>query len=204
MSHRRRSRDRRWPQKLNEELHELHSESLESDESPGARVRKDLPAPDSAARPAQHSRRQQTLLQGWCVQVTKRPLNRGMEVVRSDWTALREAGAAGVYQRLFTDQPVEIYLGLYRETVRTGRWTLLVYRKSCARRETYTAPHRRHVAAARKSAHRAVAESHRVCHDHGGRSARPIFNIRRIAALLSKQDRPVEAGMATLGLISTP
>ncbi len=41
--------------------HELHPESLAGDESPGARVRKDLPAPDSAARPAQHSRRQQTL-----------------------------------------------------------------------------------------------------------------------------------------------
>jgi DNA polymerase-2 len=77
----------------------------------------------------------------------------GMEVVRRDWTALAKQVQRELYQRLFTDQPVEVYLADIVRTVRDGALdNLLVYRKNLRKgAEAYTATTPPHVAAARKS-----------------------------------------------------
>ena len=77
----------------------------------------------------------------------------GMEVVRRDWTALAKQVQRELYQRLFTDQPVDAYLSEVVRKVRNGELDeLLVYRKNL-RKETaqYTATTPPHVVAARKS-----------------------------------------------------
>jgi DNA polymerase-2 len=77
----------------------------------------------------------------------------GMEVVRSDWTALAKDVQRELYQRLFTDQPVDAYLLDVVKRVRSGALDdSLVYRKNLRKRtQEYTATTPPHVAAARKS-----------------------------------------------------
>lgn len=77
----------------------------------------------------------------------------GMEVVRRDWTALAKQVQRELYHRLFTDQPVDVYLADVVKRVRNGELDdALVYRKNL-RKETgeYTATTPPHVVAARKS-----------------------------------------------------
>jgi DNA polymerase-2 len=129
----------------------------------------------------------------------------GMEVVRSDWTALAKQVQRELYQRLFTDQPVEIYLADIVKTVRDGALDkLLVYRKSLRKgAETYTATTPPHVAAARKS--RTPARGRKVIEyvmTTGG--PEPLDNIQHPPDrehYVSRQIRPVaEPVLATLGL----
>jgi DNA polymerase II len=129
----------------------------------------------------------------------------GMEVVRSDWTALAKQVQRELYQRLFTDQPVEIYLADFVKTVREGALDkLLVYRKSLRKgAETYTATTPPHVAAARKS--RTPARGRKVIEyvmTTGG--PEPLDNIQHPPDrehYVTKQIRPVaEPVLATLGL----
>ena len=77
----------------------------------------------------------------------------GMEVVRRDWTALAKQVQRELYHRLFTDQPVDVYLADVVKRVRKGDLDdALVYRKNL-RKDTdeYTATTPPHVVAARKS-----------------------------------------------------
>src|SRR4026209_345633 len=76
-----------------------------------------------------------------------------MEVVRRDWTALAKQVQRELYQRLFTDQAVDVYLAEIVRRVRSGELDAdLVYRKNLRKdAEEYTATTPPHVAAARKS-----------------------------------------------------
>jgi DNA polymerase-2 len=76
----------------------------------------------------------------------------GMEIVRRDWTELAKRVQREMYERLFSDRPVDDYLCGVVQDVRAGRLDgLLVYRKGLRRKlETYTASTPPHVAAARK------------------------------------------------------
>lgn len=132
----------------------------------------------------------------------------GMEVVRSDWTALAKQVQRELYQRLFTDQPVEVYLSDIVKTVREGALdNLLVYRKSLRKgAETYTATTPPHVAAARKSPQPARTAFGKKVIEYvmttGG--PEPTDNIQHPPDrehYVSKQVRPVaEPVLATLGL----
>jgi DNA polymerase-2 len=77
----------------------------------------------------------------------------GMEVVRRDWTALAKQIQRELYQRLFTDQPVDVYLADIVSKVRRGDLDeALVYRKNLRKdADEYTATTPPHVVAARKS-----------------------------------------------------
>ncbi len=77
----------------------------------------------------------------------------GMEVVRSDWTALAKEVQRELYQRLFMDQAVDVYLADVVRRVRSGDFDdALVYRKNLRKgAEEYTATTPPHVVAARKS-----------------------------------------------------
>lgn len=77
----------------------------------------------------------------------------GMEVVRRDWTALAKQVQRELYHRLFTDQPVDVYLADIVRQVRDGTLDdALVYRKNLRKdAEEYTATTPPHVVAARKS-----------------------------------------------------
>jgi DNA polymerase-2 len=132
----------------------------------------------------------------------------GMEVVRSDWTALAKQVQRELYQRLFTDQPVDVYLSDIVKTVRNGALDgLLVYRKSLRKgAETYTATTPPHVAAARKSPQPAGKALGRKVIEYvmttGG--PEPTDNIQHPPDrehYVTKQVRPVaEPVLATLGL----
>jgi DNA polymerase-2 len=77
----------------------------------------------------------------------------GMEVVRRDWTALAKQVQRELYQRLFADQGVDVYLAEVVRRVRQGSFDdALIYRKNL-RKQTgdYTATTPPHVVAARKS-----------------------------------------------------
>jgi DNA polymerase-2 len=76
----------------------------------------------------------------------------GMEVVRRDWTELARQVQRELYERLFSDRPVDVYLRQVVADLRAGRHDdLLVYRKGLRRRlDSYTASTPPHVAAARK------------------------------------------------------
>ncbi|MDB6086258.1 MAG: polymerase, partial [Gammaproteobacteria bacterium] len=77
----------------------------------------------------------------------------GMEVVRRDWTALAKQVQRELYQRMFADQAVDVYLADVVRRVRHGELDeTLVYRKSLRKEaEDYTATTPPHVVAARKS-----------------------------------------------------
>jgi DNA polymerase-2 len=131
-----------------------------------------------------------------------------MEVVRRDWTALAKQVQRELYQRLFTDQPVEVYLADIVRTLRGGALdNLLVYRKNLRKdTEAYTATTPPHVAAARKSAPAATESSHRKSIEYLMTTAgpEPLDNIQHPIDrehYVVKQVRPVaEPVLATLGL----
>jgi DNA polymerase II len=77
----------------------------------------------------------------------------GMEVVRRDWTAIAKRVQRDLYQRLFTQQPVDAYLADIVQRVRRGEMDdELVYQKGLRRGvDEYTETTPPHVAAARKS-----------------------------------------------------
>src|SRR5882672_2392471 len=77
----------------------------------------------------------------------------GMEVVRRDWTALAKQVQRELYQRLFSEQPVDQYLAQVVRQVRNGELDeLLIYHKNLRKdTEDYTATSPPHVVAARKS-----------------------------------------------------
>jgi DNA polymerase-2 len=127
----------------------------------------------------------------------------GMEVVRRDWTQLAKRVQRELYQRLFTDRPVDAYLAEIVSRLRKGELDEeLVYHKNL-RKGTgeYTATTPPHVAAARKSART------------GGRSisylittagAEPLDNLTHPIDrehYVEKQVKPVaEPVLDTLGL----
>jgi DNA polymerase-2 len=80
----------------------------------------------------------------------------GMEVVRRDWTDLAKTVQRELYERLFSDRPVDAYLREVVASLRAGREDdKLVYRKALRKRlRDYRASTPPHVAAARKSADR--------------------------------------------------
>ncbi|MBV9912516.1 MAG: DNA polymerase II, partial [Sinobacteraceae bacterium] len=127
----------------------------------------------------------------------------GMEVVRSDWTALAREVQRELYQRLFTEQPLEHYLTEVVRQLRAGELDdQLVYRKNLRKgTEAYTATTPPHVQAARKSARPAGREVRYVMTTAG---PEPIDNIRHPLDrehYVAKQLRPVaEPVLATLGL----
>ena len=127
----------------------------------------------------------------------------GMEVVRRDWTALAKRVQRELYQRLFTDQPVDAYLAQIVNRVRRGELDQeLIYHKNL-RKHTgeYTATTPPHVAAARKSS-QPLGRSIRYVVTTAG--AEPLDNLKHPLDrehYITKQVRPVaEPVLETLGL----
>ncbi|MBB6095385.1 DNA polymerase-2 [Povalibacter uvarum] len=127
----------------------------------------------------------------------------GMEVVRSDWTPLAKQVQRELYQRLFTDQPVDVYLADVVRRLRVGEFDdALVYRKGLRKdAEEYTATTPPHVAAARKSS-QPLGRTISYVMTTGG--AEPIDNIQHPIDrehYVTKQVKPVaEPVLATLRL----
>jgi DNA polymerase-2 len=127
----------------------------------------------------------------------------GMEVVRRDWTALAKRVQRELYQRLFTDQPVDAYLAEIVGRVRKGELDEeLVYHKNLRKdTEDYTATTPPHVAAARKSS-QPLGRSIRYVVTTAG--AEPLDNLTHPLDrehYIEKQVRPVaEPVLETLGL----
>ena len=130
----------------------------------------------------------------------------GMEVVRRDWTALAKQVQRELYQRLFTDQPVEVYLADIVRTVRDGALDeLLVYRKNLRKgAEDYTATTPPHVAAARKSVQADSTRRKSIEYVMTTAGPEPLDNIQHPLDrehYVAKQVKPVaEPVLATLGL----
>ena len=127
----------------------------------------------------------------------------GMEVVRRDSTPLAKRVQRELYQRLFSDRPVDAYLAQIVAEVRGGRLDAeLVYHKNL-RKETgeYTATTPPHVAAARKS-NQPRGRSIRYVVTTAG--AEPLDNLRHPLDrehYIEKQIKPVaEPVLETLGL----
>ena len=101
----------------------------------------------------------------------------GMEVVRRDWTPLAKQVQRELYQRLFADQAVDLYLADVVRRVRHGDLDdALVYRKNLRKdTEDYTATTPPHVVAARKSTQPAGRLVSYVITTAG---AEPLDNIR--------------------------
>jgi DNA polymerase-2 len=127
----------------------------------------------------------------------------GMEVVRRDWTALAKQVQRELYQRLFTDQPVEEYLAEIVQRVRNGELDdALVYRKNLRKdADEYTATTPPHVAAARKSTQNSGRLISYVMTTAG---PEPIDNVQHPLDrehYVHKQVKPVaEPVLAALGL----
>ncbi|HEX7114743.1 MAG TPA: DNA polymerase II [Steroidobacter sp.] len=127
----------------------------------------------------------------------------GMEVVRRDWTALAKQVQKELYQRLFTDQAVDLYLAEVVRQVRSGELDdALVYRKSLRKdAEEYTATTPPHVAAARKSSQ---LPGRLVSYVVTTAGPEPIDNVRHPIDrehYVVKQIKPVaEPVLAVLGL----
>jgi DNA polymerase-2 len=127
----------------------------------------------------------------------------GMEVVRRDWTALAKRVQRELYQRLFTDQPVDAYLAGIVARVRRGDLDEeLVYHKNLRKdTEDYTATTPPHVAAARKSTHPPGRSIRYVLTTAG---PEPLDNLTHPIDrehYVEKQVRPVaEPVLETLGL----
>ena len=126
-----------------------------------------------------------------------------MEVVRRDWTALAKQVQRELYQRLFSDQPVEAYLADVVERVRDGELdAALVYRKNLRKDAAqYTATTPPHVAAARKSTRRSGRLISYVMTTAG---PEPVDNVQHPLDrehYVAKQIKPVaEPVLAALGL----
>ena len=127
----------------------------------------------------------------------------GMEVVRRDWTALAKQVQRELYQRLFSDQAVDLYLAEVVRRVRNGDLDeVLVYRKNLRKdAEDYTATTPPHVVAARKSARPAGRLVSYVITTAG---PEPMDNIQHPLDrehYVQKQVKPVaEPVLETLGL----
>lgn len=127
----------------------------------------------------------------------------GMEVVRRDWTALAKQVQRELYQRLFTDLPVDVYLTNIVKDVRAGKLDdALVYRKNLRKEaEEYTATTPPHVAAARKSK---LPIGRTIAYVMTTAGAEPLDNIQNALDrehYIEKQIRPVaEPVLAALGL----
>jgi DNA polymerase-2 len=127
----------------------------------------------------------------------------GMEAVRRDWTELAKQVQRELYHRLFTDQPVDVFLADIVRRVRLGELDdALIYRKSLRKRaDEYVATTPPHVAAARKSSQPARRSIRYVVTVAG---AEPLDNLRHPIDrehYVSKQVKPVaEPVLATLGL----
>jgi DNA polymerase-2 len=127
----------------------------------------------------------------------------GMEVVRRDWTALAKQVQRELYQRLFTDQPVEQYLADIVQRVRKGELDdTLVYRKNLRKdAEDYTATTPPHVAAARKSTQNASGLISYVMTTAGPEPIDNIVHPLDREHYVDKQVKPVaEPVLAALGL----
>ncbi|MCA1851283.1 MAG: DNA polymerase II [Beggiatoa sp.] len=127
----------------------------------------------------------------------------GMEVVRRDWTALAKQVQRELYHRLFTDEPVDIYLADIVKRVRNGELDeALVYRKHL-RKETrnYTTTTPPHVVAARKSAQ---TQGRLISYVVTTAGPEPLDNVQHPLDrehYIVKQVRPVaEPVLETLGL----
>lgn len=127
----------------------------------------------------------------------------GMEVVRRDWTQLAKRVQRELYERLFSDRPVDAYLGEIVSRVRKGELDdELVYDKNL-RKGTgdYTATTPPHVAAARKSS-QPLGRSIRYVVTTAG--AEPLDNLKHPLDrehYVEKQIKPVaEPVLETLGL----
>jgi DNA polymerase-2 len=126
----------------------------------------------------------------------------GMEVVRRDWTALAKQVQRELFQRLFTDQPVERYLAQIVQRVRDGRLDeALVYHKNLRKgADEYTATTPPHVAAARKSDRSGRLISY-VMTTAGPEPLDNVQNPLDREHYVAKQVRPVaEPVLAALGL----
>jgi len=127
----------------------------------------------------------------------------GMEVVRSDWTALAKDVQRELYQRLFADEPVDAYLTEIVRRVRDGAFDdALVYRKNLRKgAEDYTATTPPHVAAARKST---LPPGRLISYVMTTDGPEPMDNIKHPLDrehYVAKQIKPVaEPVLATLGL----
>ena len=127
----------------------------------------------------------------------------GMEVVRRDWTALAKQVQRELYHRLFTDQPVDVYLADVVQKVRGGEMDdALVYRKNLRKEaEEYTATTPPHVVAARKSTQ---APGRLISYVITTAGPEPVDNIEHPIDrehYVLKQVKPVaEPVLATLGL----
>jgi DNA polymerase II len=127
----------------------------------------------------------------------------GMEVVRRDWTALAKEVQRELYGRLFTDQPVDVYLADVVKRVRSGQLDeALVYRKNLRKdTEEYTATTPPHVAAARKSTQASGRLISYVMTVAGPEPLDEIRNPLDREHYVTKQVKPVaEPVLATLGL----
>jgi DNA polymerase-2 len=127
----------------------------------------------------------------------------GMEVVRSDWTALAKQVQRELYQRLFTDEPVEQYLADVVKRVRNGELdATLVYRKNLRKgAEEYTATTPPHVAAARKSTQPLGRSITYVMTTAGPEPTDNVQHPLDREHYVAKQVKPVaEPVLATLGL----
>jgi DNA polymerase-2 len=127
----------------------------------------------------------------------------GMEVVRRDWTALAKQVQRELYQRLFTDQAVDVYLAEIVRRVRNGELDdALVYRKNLRKdADDYTATTPPHVAAARKSTQ---SNGRLVSYVLTTAGPEPVDNVEHPLDrehYVTKQVRPVaEPVLETLGL----
>ena len=127
----------------------------------------------------------------------------GMEVVRRDWTALAKRVQRELYQRLFTDQPVDAYLAEIVSRVRHGELDEeLVYHKNLRKDAgDYTATTPPHVAAARKSSQPPGRSIRYVVTSAG---AEPLDNVKHSLDrehYIDKQVKPVaEPVLDILGL----
>jgi DNA polymerase-2 len=127
----------------------------------------------------------------------------GMEVVRTDWTRLAREVQRELYERLFSDRPVEDYLSDVVRRLRAGELDeLLVYRKRLRKElRDYTSATPPHVVAARKGqAARGSFVSYLVTTagaEPAGEAVSPIDHEHYV----QKQVRPVaEPVLAILGL----
>jgi DNA polymerase II len=127
----------------------------------------------------------------------------GMEVVRRDWTALAKQVQRELYHRLFTDEPVDVYLADIVKRVRNGELDeALVYRTNL-RKETrdYTTTTPPHVVAARKSTQ---TQGRLISYVVTTAGPEPLDNVQHPLDrehYIVKQVRPVaEPVLETLGL----